>query len=1065
MSRLRQEGPALAVLGLILAVGLVLRVLHNDHGLPYVYYVDEGSHFTKRAIEVFRDPNPGYFQNPSAFTYLLHVVYRLAAIPAGGNEAVIDAYKTNASWVFEVSRTLAAVLCLAGVGAVYAAGRALWDRRTGLLAAAVLCFAFLPVAFSRMALTDTGTLAPVAVAVWLSIRMAEGAGLRTAALAGVAVGLAIGFKYTAGLILLAPVLALLLRRDGAYALRGGLAVLAGALVAFALTNPFFFLDFDRALHQLRGQAELAGNQGKFGQEDETGVLYYLDSLLWGLGYVAAAASLAGAVLLARRDRARAALLLVFPVALFLYLSFQSRFFGRWLLPVYPALALLAGYAIARGAEALRERAPRWEAPALAVTCAVLLWQPLAADARSMAVLGHEDTRAIARDWLAAHHRPRAARGDRARGARALLLARRRRQAAQDGAPAVRQRVRARHAGGARGVRPDAGSRPARPLPPPRLLHRGDDGAHPRAGRRARQPGRGRVLRPAGARVGADLPDQPLPAGLRAAGVLLRPLLLVLLARLRAARPGRPGPPPRRLHAGLRRVTRRSTAIWLGGILLAALALRLWNLDHGLPFAYNADEAEHFVPHALDIAGGGGLDPGYYENPPALTYLLALVYWIGGTADAFLTARVVVALIGTLVVALTFFAGQRAFDPRTGLLAAALMAVAFLPVFYSKHALNDVVTLAPVTDRADRRAARVPAGPLGRLPALRRGDRHGDRGEVHGRGDAAHARRRGRAAAPARPVGAAARAPRLRGRRRGLPGAVPDPQPVGAAGGERGPRPAARAVGPGGHGQARPGRRARLGLLRRDARLGPRVAAARRGGGRRGRRDPPRLAPRAAAARLPRRPLPLHGLAGPLLRPLAAARLPRAVHPRRLRGRRARDRAEAPGAAHRWCSGPRCAPRALLASVHVDRVLGREDTRAQALDWLTANVPPGGKVVVEPFVPAEWAEEFDKWPVERPFQAYEKRLRVRDIEAYRAGGYCFVVVGSTQKGRGLKAGLRSSRRYYAALDEASEETVTFSPYRDGADPVEFSYDFSFNYAPRAFERPGPVVEIHRLRDCG
>ena len=91
MSRLRQEGPALAVLGLILAAGLVLRVLHNDHGLPYVYYVDEGSHFTKRAIEVFRDPNPGYFQNPSAYTYLLHAVYRLAAIPAGGSEAVIDA--------------------------------------------------------------------------------------------------------------------------------------------------------------------------------------------------------------------------------------------------------------------------------------------------------------------------------------------------------------------------------------------------------------------------------------------------------------------------------------------------------------------------------------------------------------------------------------------------------------------------------------------------------------------------------------------------------------------------------------------------------------------------------------------------------------------------------------------------------------------------------------------------------------------------------------------------------------------------------------------------------------
>ena len=44
-------------------------------------------------------------------------------------------------------------------------------------------------------------------------------------------------------------------------------------------------------------------------------------------------------------------------------------------------------------------------------------------------------------------------------------------------------------------------------------------------------------------------------------------------------------------------------------------------------------------------------------------------------------------------------------------------------------------------------------------------------------------------------------------------------------------------------------------------------------------------------------------------------------------------------------------------------------------------------------------------------------------------------------------------------------MTFSPYKDGADPVEFSYDFSFNFQPGAYERPGPVVEIHRLRDCG
>ena len=53
------------------------------------------------------------------------------------------------------------------------------------------------------------------------------------------------------------------------------------------------------------------------------------------------------------------MLIAVPLALFVYLSAQSRYFGRWLLPAYPALAMLAAAAIGQVAELVRgERAGR-----------------------------------------------------------------------------------------------------------------------------------------------------------------------------------------------------------------------------------------------------------------------------------------------------------------------------------------------------------------------------------------------------------------------------------------------------------------------------------------------------------------------------------------------------------------------------------------------------------------------------------------------------------------------------------------------------------------------------------
>jgi hypothetical protein len=77
---------------------------------------------------------------------------------------------------------------------------------------------------------------------------------------------------------------------------------------------------------------------------------------------------------------------------------QSRYFGRWLLPAYPALAMLCAVAVVRTAELLPAR-PGLRTAAVAGLAALVLAQPVAADVRTGIVLGRADTREQLRDYL------------------------------------------------------------------------------------------------------------------------------------------------------------------------------------------------------------------------------------------------------------------------------------------------------------------------------------------------------------------------------------------------------------------------------------------------------------------------------------------------------------------------------------------------------------------------------------------------------------------------------------------------------------------------------------------
>jgi 4-amino-4-deoxy-L-arabinose transferase-like glycosyltransferase len=399
-----------AAVGAVLVAAFVLRVWGVDHGLPYAFNADENAHFVPRAIGMFGHGfDPGYFVNPPAFTYLLHVVF---AVWFGGREGVSASYAANPTEVLVVARVTAAAVGTLAVWLLYLAGTRLFaDRRIGLLAAALLAVAFLPVFYSHLALNDVPTLAPLCLCLYGVAGVLRFGRRRDFLLAGAALGVACATKYTAGIVLLALLAAgaAQFRAPGGHmpALRGlGLAGLA-ALAGFVAANPYALLDWPAFLDGLAHQSDTSGDAvGKLGLTEDNGFAYYLWTFTWGLGWVPLLAAMAGAVILARDERRLVAVLLPAPVLFVLFMGSQERFFGRWLIPVFPILCLLAAYFAIEAVGWASRRRPALRPTLLAVAAVALLAQGLVASLHNVRVLAREDTRNITRAWMVENIPPR-----------------------------------------------------------------------------------------------------------------------------------------------------------------------------------------------------------------------------------------------------------------------------------------------------------------------------------------------------------------------------------------------------------------------------------------------------------------------------------------------------------------------------------------------------------------------------------------------------------------------------------------------------------------------------------
>jgi hypothetical protein len=344
----------------VLGGAAALRFVGIQYGLPFgnLLNPDEQS-IVPRAWKIVHGGggDPHWFDYPSLLMYV---------------NAPFQAWQDEPS--FLTARIVGVVIGLAGIAAAWWLGRRAFGTPTaGIVAAAMLAACTIHVAYSRAAVTDVPLTLAVAVALALMVR-------GRLELAGIAVGLAIGFKYP-GVFLLVPLVVAGWQRWSRLAASVTLAV-----AAFFATNPFTLVHRHQAWHELFRVQRLARDGWLGFEHDHIAPIAFVDRLWEGLGPALIVGVLGLVVALVRRTRVDL-ILSLFVVVYFADLMTLDAHFDRYVLPLVPPLGALAG----------RFRA-------LAPVTLLLLVVPLTWSIRDTKKLTRTDTRVVAHRWVVSHVR-------------------------------------------------------------------------------------------------------------------------------------------------------------------------------------------------------------------------------------------------------------------------------------------------------------------------------------------------------------------------------------------------------------------------------------------------------------------------------------------------------------------------------------------------------------------------------------------------------------------------------------------------------------------------------------
>jgi len=400
----------------VILLGWLVFLWGIQRELPYEPFIDEPI-FVQRAIHMAStgDPNPRWFGNPGSTTiYPLAAIYHFwfGLIESGSilrpDPRLAVNFATDASIYYLIGRLLTIAYGLLTVALTFVLGRKAVGREAGLLASLLLIFYPTFVWHTTVVRTDTSAMFFVALALWFCYQMTDEPRLRHFVLAGSAIGLALSSRYLmisiyavyAGFFLLSVQR---WRQEGKLLVAWkGLAV--GGLVSavlFALSSPFFFLDFNTAWQNLLVEAR-STHIGADGLNYWERTAWYLTMAIpqsiKSLQVIALFAGIGWSIY--QRDH-RLLMLTAFLLVYVATISVPALHWQRWTIQISPVLSLLVAYGVDRvfrqlAVKHLSERSYRW---AMSALICILLFQPALQTAVTVTKLRSTSTRIEAREWI------------------------------------------------------------------------------------------------------------------------------------------------------------------------------------------------------------------------------------------------------------------------------------------------------------------------------------------------------------------------------------------------------------------------------------------------------------------------------------------------------------------------------------------------------------------------------------------------------------------------------------------------------------------------------------------